>query len=190
MKKLFGLGVAAGLFFCASGSYAWFHPERWEFRTGYGYQYKDTKSRPHNFQLLSFMASAAVPMGGQRGSGWFKGRLEWAPELWLGLFTHPYDRPLIGVIPLQFRYVFQPEWKLRPYLFAGAGVLYANINRKETEKDLNFNPQIGVGFYYALRETASLILEYRHVHVSNAGLHESNSGMNNHTFLTGVSLRK
>lgn len=190
MKKLFALGAAAGLLFFASGSYAGVHPERWEFRAGYGYQYKDTKSRPHNFQLLNFMASTAVPMGEQRRSGWFKGRLEWAPEFWLGLFTHPYDRPLIGAIPLQFRYLFQPEWKPRPYLFAGAGILYANVNRKETQKDLNFNLQVGAGFYYALSETASLILEYRHVHLSNAGLHESNSGMNTHTFLAGVSFRR
>ncbi len=189
MKKLFALGAAAGLLFCASGSYAGLRPERWEFRAGYAYQYKDAKARPHNFQLLNFMASAAVPMGGQRGSGWFKGRLEWAPELWLGLFTHPYVRPLIGVIPLQYRYVFQPEGRLRPYLFAGAGFLYANVNRRETRSDWNFNPQVGVGCYYSVNDATSLILEYRHVHISNAGLEDENSGMNNHTFLAGVSVR-
>ena len=107
MKKFLGLAAAVALFFFpVSSQAAWkqmFHPERWEFRAGYGYQYKDTKSRPHNFQLLNFMASAAVPMGGQKGSGWSKGHFEWAPELWLGLLPPPYYRPLMGIIPLQFR---------------------------------------------------------------------------------------
>ena len=194
MKKSFALAaIAAGLLFPVCSQAAWkdvFHPQRWEFRAGYAYQYKDTKSRPHNFQLLNFMASAAAPMGGQRGAGWFKGQFEWAPELWLALFTHPYIRPLIGVIPLQFRYVFQPEFKVHPYLFAGAGFLYANVNRKETGSDWNFNPQFGAGLYYSISDAASLIFEYRHVHISNAGLEEDNSGMNNHTFLAGVSFQR
>lgn len=193
MRKFLGLSVAIALFLFPVGSQAaWkdlLNPERWEFRAGYGYQYKDTKARPHNFQLLNFMASAAVPMGGQKGSGWSKGHFEWAPELWLGLFTHPYTRPLIGIIPLQFRYVFEPEGGVHPYVFGGAGFLYANVNRRETRSDWNFNLQGGAGLYYSLNESASLILEYRHVHLSNAGLHEDNAGMNNHTFLAGVSFK-
>ena len=194
MKKVLGLtALITILLFPICSQAAWqglFHPERWEFRAGYAYQYKDAKARPHNFQLLNFMVSAAFPMGGQQGRGWFKGRFEWAPELWLGLFTHPYVRPLFNATPLQFRYVFEPEWKVHPYLFAGAGILYADVDRRETGNRLNFNPQFGAGLYYALNDAASLILEYRHVHISNAGMDERNSGMNNHTFLAGVSLRK
>lgn len=165
-------------------------PQRWEVRAGYGTQYIDKKSRPHHFQLLHLLPSVSVPIGKPVAQGWLHGQFEWAPELFLGLFTHPYVRPLIGVTPLQFRYVFQPDWRLHPYLFAGAGILYANVNRKETGKDLNFNPQFGSGFYYALNPSTSLIVEYRHVHISNAGLNERNSGMNNHTFLAGVSFKK
>jgi len=193
MKRLLGLTVVfAVLLSPLCSQAAWkdrFHAERWEFRAGYGYQYKHAKARPNNFQMLNFTASAAVPMGGQRGSGWFKGRFEWAPELWLGLFIHPYHRPLLGVTPLQVRYVFEPEWRVHPYLFAGVGILYADVDRKETGNRVNFNPQVGAGLYYALSGAASLILEYRHVHISNAGLDERNSGMNNHTFLAGVSLK-
>ena len=193
MKKWLGLAAAVALFFFpvrsqAAGKEA-LHPERWEFRAGYAYQYKHERARPNNFQLLNFLVSAAVPMDGLKGSGWLKGRFEWAPELWLGLFTHPYVRPLIGVTPIQFRYVFETEGKIHPYLFMGAGILYANINLRETRSDLNFNLQGGMGFYYALNDATSLIFEYRHVHISNAGLHEDNAGMNNNTFLAGVSFK-
>ena len=193
MKKLFGFAAALALFFSPVGSQAaWsglLHPERWEFRAGYAYQYKNTKARPHNFQLINFMLSGAYPLGGQKNFGWLTGRFEWAPELWLGIFTHPYYRGLFNANPLQFRYVFQPEGKIRPYLFAGAGILYADVDRRETGNRINFNPQFGSGFYFTLNEKTSLILEYRHVHISNAGLDDRNSGMNNHTFLAGVSFK-
>lgn len=194
MKRGVGLAAAAAVFLFPVCSQAGWkdisHPEHWEFRAGYGFQYKHSKARPNNYQLLNFTVSPTVPVGSPLQSGWFKGRFEWAPELWLGFFTHPYDRPLIGITPLQFRYVFEPKCRIHPYLFSGIGFLYANVNRRETRSDWNFNPQVGAGLYYALNDAASLILEYRHVHISNAGLHEDNAGLNAHTFLAGVSLRK
>lgn len=192
MKKLFGL--AALLLFPTASLAAcpgWLKPDRWEFRTGYGYQYTNN-SRPHHFDMVHFLPSAAVPIRetGDSAPAWMRGRLEWAPELFLALFTHPYVRPVIGVTPLQFRYVFETKCRLHPYLFAGAGFLYAHINRRETRSDWNFNPQGGAGLYYALNGAVSLILEYRHLHISNSGLHEDNAGLNAHTFLAGVSFKR
>lgn len=193
MKKLSWVGAIAGILLSANLCFATWAglpaPERWEFRAGYGYQYTN-ESRPNNFQLLNFLPSASFPIGGPVGPGFLRGRFEWAPELFLGFFTHPYNRPLIGVTPLQFRYLLDTPCRIKPYLFAGVGVLYANINRRETRSDWNFNPQVGAGFYYLLNDSASLILEYRHVHLSNSGLHEDNAGLNNHTFLAGVSFKK
>ncbi len=162
---------------------------RCELRAGYAYQYTN-RSRPNNFQLLALLPSASVALAGVERPGFLHGRLEWAPELFLGLFTHPYDRPLIGVTPIQFRYVWETPCRVKPYLFGGVGILYANVSRRETRKDLNFNPQGGAGIYYALNDDTSLILEYRHIHISNAGLHEDNAGLNTHTFLAGVSIKK
>jgi len=164
-------------------------PDRWEFRTGYAYQYTNSK-RPTNFELVPFFPSASLPAGKQVGSGWLRGQWEWAPELFLATMIHPFMRPILGVTPLQFRYVFQPECRIHPYLFAGAGILYGDFDRRETGNRLNFNPQFGAGIYYALNQSVSLILEYRHIHISNAGMDERNSGLNTHTFLVGVSLKK
>lgn len=162
---------------------------RWECRAGYGYQYTRT-ARPTNFQLIQALPSAVISMTDTVGPPWFRGRWEWNPELWLGLFTHPYVRPLIGATPIQFRWVFETPGRFKPYGVIGAGILYANINRRETRKDLNFNLQGALGLWVELNDSASLILEYRHLHVSNAGLHEDNAGMNNHTFLAGFSFKK
>lgn len=163
--------------------------ERWELRTGYGWQYK-TSERPNNFQLHPLLASAVVPLTGEIGPGWLRGRAEWNPELFLAMFTHPYHRPVIGVTPIQLKYTLLPKGRLRPYLLAGSGILYANVNRRETGNDFNFNLNWGAGTYVRLGEAADLILEYRHIHISNGGVREDNTGLNTHTFLAGVSIKR
>lgn len=162
---------------------------RCELRAGYAYQYTN-RSRPNNFQVIEVLPSVIVPLTGAVGPAWFRGRLDWNPELILGLFTHPYDRPIAGITPIQFHWEWETPCRWQPYLSAGASVLYANVNRRETRSDLNFNLQGGVGVYYRLNDSTSLILEYRHIHTSNAGLHEDNAGINTHNFLAGVSLRR
>jgi len=192
MRRLLSLAAIVTLLIGLDRGAAWgegISLSRWEFRTGYAYQYKNN-ARPNNFQVISVLPSAVVPLTDEWGPAWLRGRIEWNPELFLAAFIHPYTRPLVGVTPLQFRYVLQTRHRFKPYLFGGAGVLYANINRRETRKDLNFNPQGGAGVYYAFHENTSLILEYRHIHISNAGLHEDNAGVNTHTFLAGVSIKR
>ncbi len=161
----------------------------WDLRAGYGYQYTNS-TRPNHFQVVEVLPSFRMPLSGSMGPDWFRGKFVWNPELNLALFTNPYVRPMIGITPLQFQWAWDTHCRFKPYVFAGAGILYANINRRETRKDLNFNLQPGIGFYYELNADTSLIAEYRHVHVSNAGLHEDNAGMNTHNFLVGVSVKK
>lgn len=193
MKKIAVVSVACALFLSAAspGFAATGQPVRLELRAGYGQQYTNDR-RPHDFNMLLLLPSASVPLceTGEAAPGFLEGRFEWAPEIFLAMFTRPYHRGLVGITPIQFRYVFQPDWKLRPYVFAGVGVLHANVNRRETRSDWNFNPQGGGGIYYDLSGSASLILEYRHIHISNAGLHEDNAGINSHNVLVGVSLKK
>lgn len=180
------LGVVSNGF--ASSAEPW-KVNRWEGRAGYGYQYTNT-SRPTHFQMFQILPSAVIPLTESVGPSWFRGRWEWNPELWFGLFSHPYVRPLIGVTPIQFRWIFKTHCRFKPYGTLGAGILYANINRRETRNALNFNLQGALGMLVELSDSTSLILEYRHIHVSNAGLHEDNAGLNNHTFLAGLSLKK
>lgn len=166
-----------------------FHVARWELRAGYGWQYKSS-ARPDNFQIHPLLASAVIPITPEVGPSWLRGRWEWNPELFLAMFTHPYDRPLAGITPIQVKYTLARKGRWAPYGLIGTGVLYANVNRRETRKDLNFNIQGGVGACFTLTGRMDLILEYRHIHLSNAGLHEDNTGVNTHTFLAGVSIKE
>lgn len=166
-------------------------PNRWELRSGYGWQYKSSR-RPNNYQITPVLPSAVVPLKEFVSSSFLRGVLEWNPELFCTVMSHPYTRVLLGVTPLQFQYSFQtePEDRLSPYLVAGAGVLWANIERRETGSDLDFNLQVGIGVRYAFQQSTALLIEYRHVHISNAGIDEDNGGINAHTFLIGLSFKK
>ncbi len=164
-------------------------PARWDFRTGYAYQYTN-ESRPNNFQLIPFLPSVIIPLTKEIGPRWARGKFNWQVEGNFAAFIHPWHRPLFGVTPIQFQWEWATPCRWKPYVFAGAGVLYANVDRRETRKDLNFNLQGGIGTYLDLGKDRSLIVEYRHIHLSNAGLHEDNSGMDTHNFLVGVSVRK
>ncbi|MBI4227833.1 MAG: porin family protein [Candidatus Omnitrophica bacterium] len=170
--------------------HAWAIPRaaRWELRAGYGYQYT-VRQRPNNYQLHPIMWSTVIPLSGAMGPAWLRGRWAWNPELWGAFFSHPYVRPLIGVTPLQVQYRLNPIGRWTPYGLLGAGILYANINREETMADVNFNIQGALGIQYALSDRTAVLVEYRHLHISNAGLHEENSGLNTHTFLAGVSVK-
>ena len=163
--------------------------ERLDLRAGYGWQYKSS-SRPNNFQIHPLLVSAVIPLTGEVGPPPLRGRAEWNPELFLAMFTHPYGRPLAGITPIQLKYTLAPKGRFTPYGLAGSGVLYANINRRETRNDLNFNLQLGVGTYVKLGDATDLILEYRHIHISNAGIREDNTGLNTHTFLAGISMKR
>ncbi len=165
------------------------HPQRLEFRTGYGYQYTN-ETRPTHFQITPLLFSKAFPISESMGPTWFRGHFDWHPELTLGVFSHPYVRPIVGVTPVQFDYALEPRGPFSPYFLIGTGFLYADINRRESRSDWNFNIQGGIGTHVRIIKKTSLILEYRHIHASNAGLHEDNAGLNTHTFLVGFSIEQ
>ncbi|MBI3318451.1 MAG: acyloxyacyl hydrolase [Candidatus Omnitrophica bacterium] len=194
MKRpmLFVVGLAVLLLSdsCLASWAKEFRLERWELRTGYGYQYTNSKSRPNNYQVVQLVPSFTLPLTDEMGPAWLRGRFLLSPELMLNTFIHPYDRPMLGITPLQVQFEFKSKGRLLPYVNGGLGVLWANVERKETGADINFNSQVGVGARWLITEDLGLILEYRHIHLSNAGIDEKNSGINTHNFLLGLSVRK
>lgn len=195
-RQFLAMGFGWALLFssvCPAGAFAdWpkgFRADAVELKTGYGWQYTN-ETRPNHFQITPVLPSLVYQMTPPVGTPWFRGRFLWNPELFFALFSHPYVRPMLGVTPIQFQYALEPLGRLSPYFLIGAGVLRANVNRRETRAHTNFNLQGGIGTRYALTPATALIFEYRHIHISNAGLHEDNAGLNTHTFLVGVSVKK
>lgn len=182
--------VALALLF-ASLIPGWRHPlktERAELRVGHGIADRNS-DQPSGFQLTSLFASAEVPLTEPIGPPRARGRIVWNPELELGIFSVPNVRPLVGLHPVQFKYVLEPIGKWSPYLIAGVGAIHSKIDRPETGSDYNISLMLGAGIRYLLSPNTSWLLEYRRRHVSNISTSDQNSGIDSHNILAGISIR-
>ena len=181
------MGAALCVIFSGPAFAKGIEPDRFELRAGFGYQFNNNPDLdPLNEVLL--LPSMTVPISDVMGPSWFRGKFEWNPELYCATFTKPFVRPIIGITPLQFQYALEPIRRFAPYITGGAGVLWTNLKRHETDSHVNFNSQAALGVRYALTQRSSLIAEYRYTHVSNAGIREPNSGLNTNSFLVGISI--
>ncbi len=178
-------------FFMSSLIAGWDHPlrvERVELRVGHAIA-NNTDAQPSGFQLTEALPSVDVPLTRPFGPSWARGRILWNPELQFGLFFVPYVRPLVGVRPFQFRYELGPLHRWSVYAISGGGVMYAHIERPETGSDGNFSLILGAGLRYAATTRSSWVLEYRHLHMSNGGADDQNSGIDSHAVLLGTAFR-
>jgi len=86
------------------------------------------------------------------------------------------------------RYNFVPrQSRFAPYLHAGAGLTYSDINRRLVGQDFNFNLELGAGVRYRLSSHWSVNLEYRYQHISNANLADRNLNVNAHGPMLAMS---
>jgi hypothetical protein len=75
--------------------------------------------------------------------------------------------------------------QLRPYSEGGIGVVYTDFQVKGQGSRFNFNPQIGIGMEFKADSGPPYFGAVRLSHISNAGLHEDNRGVNSVIFLVG-----
>lgn len=66
----------------------------------------------------------------------------------------------------------------RPYAEAGIGVIYTDFQVRDQGLRINFNPQLGFGTEVATKDHGTLFTALRMHHLSNAGLHHDNRGVN------------
>lgn len=66
----------------------------------------------------------------------------------------------------------------RPYGEAGIGVIYTDFQVREQGLRINFNPQAGIGTEIDCGSGPPMFAALRLHHVSNAGLHKDNRGIN------------
>lgn len=105
-------------------------------------------------------------------------RLELVNEGIFGNAVHPGGR-LTGYT-LLFRLDGRNFGRAVPFLDLGAGVQHTTLEARVPELTgrLQFSPQGGVGIQYFFHSDRALVLEYRYMHMSNAGLAHPNPGFN------------
>ena len=107
-------------------------------------------------------------------------------ELFGGAQFSPSTESLIGLTP-HLRYNFATGSAWIPFFDLGAGVTATTIGPPDLSGTFEFNLQAATGVQWFLKENMSLNLEVRYLHVSCAGIHHPNLGLNGVTGLLGVT---
>jgi len=126
-------------------------------------------------------------LGDIKGTGFFRGNFELVGEAFgSAIFDGPGDY-IVGMT-LWGRYNFvQTNWRLIPYIQAGAGLTATDIDRHIVGQAFNFNLDLGIGARYLFSQKWALMLEYRYQHISNANSAQHNLGINASGPILGVA---
>jgi opacity protein-like surface antigen len=126
-------------------------------------------------------------LGDIKASGFFRGNFELIGDAFgSAIFVGPGDY-IVGMT-IWGRYNFvQPDWRIVPYVQAGAGLTVTDIDRQIVGQAFNFNLDLAIGARYLITEKWALMLEYRYQHISNANSAEHNFGINANGPILGVS---
>lgn len=117
---------------------------------------------------------------------WWRGNPEFRLELFSGAQYDPGTRWLVGLTP-HLRYNFATGTRWIPFVDAGAGVTATSIGPPDLSGTFEFNLQPGTGVQWFIKENLALSLEARYLHMSCAGIHDPNLGLNGVSGLLGIA---
>jgi lipid A 3-O-deacylase len=120
------------------------------------------------------------------GRSWYRGNFELLLEGTFLYLFEPKSGRAGGVAPM-LRYNFLTGSRFIPFLQAGAGVIALDADLRRQADGLNFILQSGLGLHYFLSQSTALTGEWRFHHISNAGIHNRNAGINSSLFMLGVT---
>jgi hypothetical protein len=138
---------------------------------------------------LFFFPNFQYNLTGLVGSSWYQGAWNWQLEAGFATILNNDGEYLLGVSPLLFQYKFlNSKRKWAPNILLGAGVAstnWENAAERELGGKFQFLLHAGAGLEF-FRDRWSYSINYRLFHVSNAGTHSPNVGLNGHTFNLGI----
>jgi lipid A 3-O-deacylase len=117
---------------------------------------------------------------------WYQGNWELLGEVFGGAQYNSHVAYLAGVTP-GLRYNFITGTRLVPFVHAGGGATLTDIRAPDLGSAFEFNLQAGTGVHCFWRENAAFTVQYRFMHLSNAGLRSPNQGVNAHAVFVGAS---
>jgi lipid A 3-O-deacylase len=117
---------------------------------------------------------------------WYRGNFELLLE---GTFLYIFEpkHGIAGGLAPVFRYNFLTGTRIIPFLQVGAGVIALDADLARQADGLNFIVQSGLGLHFFVSQSTALTGEWRFHHISNAGIHNRNAGINSSLFMLGVT---
>ncbi len=156
--------------------------------SGYTYTYRRTDAHVTKLQGVPVILGGGLVATDPIGASWYQGQVTIGGELLFTQYVEPLTTYLVALTPT-VKYTFLTSNRLRPYVEAGAGVVWTDLGDRIPEKGsrFNFNIQVGAGLSYLVTPTASINLNYRFQHISNAGTAHPNHGIDAGMALVGLS---
>ena len=111
------------------------------------------------------------------GDHWYRGNWEMRGELFAGGQFAPDENAVVGLTP-HLRYNFATGTRWVPFADVGAGVTATSISGPDLSGTFEFNLQPAIGTHWFIRDNLALTAEVRYLHMSCAGLHSPNLGLN------------
>lgn len=141
-----------------------------------------------NYFLSSYRLG--VMLSTANGNGIFRGNTELLLEGFYGsVFDGPGDWLAGGTLMLRYNFV-QPETKWIPYIQIGAGGLWNDIYKDESQQligqSFEFNVQASLGIRYQINSKWAVTLEGGYRHISNADMADRNRGLDSLGGLVGI----
>ena len=158
----------------------------WTFLSGYGTSHKGFGETETAVKTVDVVMRYGNYLSGELGSRWYKYRHKILLEV---PFSYVME-PEIGTIQgfnLLAGWDFTTPGKLKPYFFAGGGLLYTDIKGPKLGSRLNGNYQAGIGVHYFADGPYTVDVEYRWHHISNAGTASPNEPLNSSKIYLGIS---
>ncbi len=157
----------------------WSNRGRWTFglQVAYGLENAFPRNISH-INLLIFQPQLGLIVLDSQSSHFPVRRFEILSEGILGNAVHPGGR-LRGQT-LLLRFDAKPLRRVVPFVDIGAGVERTRLHMRAPELSggLQFSPQAGLGVQYFFNPQRAFVLEYRYMHMSNAGILPPNHGFN------------
>jgi opacity protein-like surface antigen len=156
--------------------------------TGYTYNFRRTDAQVTKLRGVPVILGGGVVATDATGTSWYRGQVTLGGELQFTQYVELLSTYLVALTPT-VKYTFLASERLRPYVEAGAGVVWTDLGDRIPEKgsQFNFNLQLGAGLSYFVAPTASINVSYRLQHVSNAGTAKPNHGIDAGEVLIGIS---
>ena len=158
----------------------------WTLLGGYGVTHPGFGDTRTKVETADFILQYGHFLSEETGKSWYKGRHEILIELPVRTVVSPETALITGVNFLAC-WNFTASERIMPYVFAGGGPVYTNLDIPGLGSEFNGNYQAGLGFNYFIRGNASINFNYRLHHISNSGTAEPNEPLNSSRILLGIS---
>ena len=142
---------------------------------------------PHRFmrdqttkqQGAAFMPSWMMTLSDPIGNSWYRGQVSLGAEMVYIQFQDPFLTHGVGFAP-KIKYTFVALGRIRPYAEFAGGPFWTDLAGKipEESSQFNFVLMAGLGVSYFLTDQVAFNVGYRFNHISNAGTHYPNLGLN------------